>query len=88
MLLSDALHALLEEGPRLIPPDEVWEMLLDELRPDMGSLSSAIGQVRHGKVSALCRVLSLDQDNVVGFREPDKILLEARKRLGEEARRR
>lgn len=68
--------------------EAVWSMLVTELLAEENqTLGTVAGQVRHGRISALCAVLATDKGAYYSF-EPDKVLLEAhhRKRGGEPRR--
>lgn len=70
----------------MIDSEQVWPLLLDALRTQDGHPGARRWMAR-GKVHALCEVLALDLSNDVTYREPDKVLMEARARLAAETRR-
>lgn len=78
----------------MIESEQVWLLLLDELReqrerygsPSTAASSGVLRWQGYGKIAAYCRVLALDVTNDVTFNEPDKVLMEANSRLASEAR--
>lgn len=67
--------------------ERAWSLLLEELRREGLSLGTAVGQMRHGRITALLDVLAGEPGTYYSF-ESDKVLLEARHRMsGGEPRR-